>query len=1097
MDYVQSHYEVVRDILQRFDGREIKTAGDSMLIVFAAPSEAVKFSLFAMKAMRQARMSDPRFPSMRVGIHQGQVVLDKSQSEGREFVDVYGLQVSTAARIMDLAQANQTLLSRSVFDDARAILRADEFKEFNRITWCNHGHYRFKGIDDHHEICEVGEEAQAPLSPPPASAKGWPIDRAVEELGWRPALGVAVPETNWQLIEKVGQGEFGEVWKAYNLSDKSFQVFKFCFKRSQLPSLKREARLLKRLKKYAHPNLVEVYDVTEGDRPPHYLEMEFVDGPKFLEWLAGQPPLQERLDVIAQVADALDVVHAAGIYHRDIKPANILLTRREDGKLLAKLSDFGLGAAQDIDLLRSIETSKVGSISGTWDYLAPELRHGSQPSPQSDIYSLGITLYQAIVGDTNQPLTGDWEQHLPDDILRNDVRQCVSQSRENRWKRAADLAQALRSHEQRLQQLELEKLHAIQRQRVRRLRNIAFIAAAAAALTLIIGGFAMFQWREAVRQRDRAVAQKRLALLAISQLTHDVPKRLRDVPGTIPALREILEENISLIDQILQYEPDTPLARRERGVNLISIGDRWMLIGDTQNALDRFQSALAISRELVQLQPDRTEFHRDVSVGLDRIGDAYQAIGRTGDALQAYRESLAITTRLLEANPSSSEARRDLWQALDKMGMIYLKTDQTDQAEQCYEQALDIVEQLVKDEPSEVSHQSDLALCLERIGDLRLMNGQLETALAMYSQALERGKQVVQALPNRIDVLRGLSISYDKLGNALLRLDRFDEAAAAYSKSLELAESLLSRDPESVQLQRDYSVGIDRLGDIHMMTQNFEQALVSFQRALEIADRLANIDRNNVSNRLDLLTGHVKVGDALLALERLDDSLTNYEKAAQIGSELVQKDPDNGDVERNYSVALGKLGSVQFMLGKINDAAESLEIANRLAEKRAGADPSNLEAQRDFGVSSFKVMLVAQMINDGELWRRSAHHAIRQFRLVYEKSSDQQRVKLDLINCLKAACSGAQEIASPSESDLASAVEWATQLVELSDRANPTYLELLADFLSLRGETDKAKEMLEQALQLLQSNEDQAEAASRVRTKLSELAHVEAADPKN
>ena len=147
------------------------------------------------------------------------------------------------------------------------------------------------------------------------------------------------------------------------------------------------------------------------------------------------PPLGERLEVVAQVADALDTVHAAGIYHRDIKPANILLTRREDGALRGKLTDFGLGAAQDPDLLRSIYASRVEGLSGTWDYIAPELRHGGTASAQSDIYSLGLTLYQVVVGDLERPLTGDWERQLPSDVLCADIRRCVSQSPADRWRR--------------------------------------------------------------------------------------------------------------------------------------------------------------------------------------------------------------------------------------------------------------------------------------------------------------------------------------------------------------------------------------------------------------------------------------------------------------------------------------------------------------------------------------------------------------------------------------------------------------------------------------------------------------------------------------
>ena len=265
-----------------------------------------------------------------------------------------GLQVSVAARIMDLGEGGQILCSRAVFDDARAILREVDFEGLGPVVWLNHGAYRFKGVDDSYEVCEVGEEGVGPLKAPGVSTKSWPADLSEEELGWRPAAGVRVPGMSWLLMEKLGEGAFGEVWKAFNPGDKSFEVFKFCFKRDRLAALKREARLLKRLRKYGHPSLVDVYDVTEGEQPPHFLEMEYVEGPSLKEWIAGGPSLGERLELVAQIADALDTVHAAGIYHRDIKPSNLLLTRREDGALLGKLADFGLGAAEDEELLRGV-----------------------------------------------------------------------------------------------------------------------------------------------------------------------------------------------------------------------------------------------------------------------------------------------------------------------------------------------------------------------------------------------------------------------------------------------------------------------------------------------------------------------------------------------------------------------------------------------------------------------------------------------------------------------------------------------------------------------------------------------------------------------
>lgn len=177
---VRRHYAIMRQTLDSFDGREISTAGDSMLIVFAAPSEAVKFALHAQHATRQERRQESLLPEVRIGLHQGQVVLQKDIAT-RDLVDIYGVQVSTAARIMSLAQNGQVLMSRAVFDDARTILRQEDFPGFAPLAWANHGSYRFKGLDEAYELCEAGETTFAPLSPPPAGSKGWPAPSAPDD----------------------------------------------------------------------------------------------------------------------------------------------------------------------------------------------------------------------------------------------------------------------------------------------------------------------------------------------------------------------------------------------------------------------------------------------------------------------------------------------------------------------------------------------------------------------------------------------------------------------------------------------------------------------------------------------------------------------------------------------------------------------------------------------------------------------------------------------------------------------------------------------------------------------------------------------------
>ncbi|GIW08173.1 MAG: protein kinase [Dehalococcoidia bacterium] len=157
----------------------------------------------------------------------------------------------------------------------------------------------------------------------------------------------------------------------------------------------REARAAGRL---SHPNIVAVYDVGEQAGRP-FLVMEFVDGPTLRDEIArrGQLPVAESIAYAQQVADGLAYAHANGIVHRDIKPANILLTNplAVDGprRRRALLSDFGIA--------RSIGESGLSAsneVFGTVQYLAPERATGKDATPASDVYSLGVVLYEMLTG---------------------------------------------------------------------------------------------------------------------------------------------------------------------------------------------------------------------------------------------------------------------------------------------------------------------------------------------------------------------------------------------------------------------------------------------------------------------------------------------------------------------------------------------------------------------------------------------------------------------------------------------------------------------------------------------------------------------------
>lgn len=434
---VEDFQASIRNLLSGFpEAQEINTAGDSFFLAFIRPSDSVNFALQFQASLRKSPEDSERLIRVRIGIHMGEVFFSSKPDLERP-KDILGFQVDTAARIMGLANADQILLSKSVFDNARVVLRSEEIPVQNELSWLNHGPYRLSGIEDPLEICEVGEVEHAPLSVPPDSAKARRViahDQSLD-LRWRPALDLEIPTSKgWILNEKIGEGGFGEVWRAHRKGMLDTRVFKFCFQEDRVRSLKREATLFQKLRDNIgeHPNVVRIYE-TYFDEPPFFVSMEDVSGQNLIDWCEqyggpGAVPEPTKLEIVAQVAYALRIAHESGIIHRDVKPSNIIVVGEPTpDRVHVKLSDFGIGSFSD-DLrdkqsgfTETFSTTEISQRSGTRIYMAPEVLSGHKSTIQSDIYSLGVILYQFLIGDFGRPITIDWGTDIDDRILRYEI----------------------------------------------------------------------------------------------------------------------------------------------------------------------------------------------------------------------------------------------------------------------------------------------------------------------------------------------------------------------------------------------------------------------------------------------------------------------------------------------------------------------------------------------------------------------------------------------------------------------------------------------------------------------------------------------------
>jgi ankyrin repeat protein/class 3 adenylate cyclase/tRNA A-37 threonylcarbamoyl transferase component Bud32 len=491
------HQKIVRNLRSQFkESEEIHTAGDSFFIVFTRPSDSVRFALLLQSAIRTLNSAFPRPLALRIGIHMGEVFIEKQGDS--KIQDILGIQVDTASRVMSLAKGQQILLTRSVFDNARIVLRGEEITKVSKLSWMSHGPYRIKGIEELLEICEVGEEGLALLSPPTDSEKAQRFISSEAEpvLGWRPAIEQIIPGTEWVLEEKLGEGGFGEVWLARHKTMKNKRVFKFCFRADRVRSLKREVAIFRLLKEKVgeHPNIVRLYDVY-FDNPPFYIAMEYVEGKNLMDWFSEQGgvdkvPLKTRLEIVAQVADALQAAHDSGVIHRDIKPSNILIT--ETGSTIkARLTDFGIGQVISKEILAQITTTagfaeimqatELSSRTGTRLYMAPEVIAGKTSTTRSDIYSLGVVLYQLVLGDLIRPLTTDWRNYIADRILAQDFTRCFAGNPTERFSSASQLAESLRSFESR-------RIALVKHERAVRRKKVSLALALSAFIILLLVG---------------------------------------------------------------------------------------------------------------------------------------------------------------------------------------------------------------------------------------------------------------------------------------------------------------------------------------------------------------------------------------------------------------------------------------------------------------------------------------------------------------------------------------------------------------------------------------------------------------------------------
>ena len=670
----------------------------------------------------------------------------------------------------------------------------------------------------------------------------------------------------YRLQGVIGEGGMGTVYRAVRDDDAFQKTVALKLVRAGGASVfverrfRQERQILARLQ---HPHIATILDGgTTGEGQP-YLVMEYVEGRPITVYCDEQGlGTRKRLEMFTTVCAAAHYAHQNLVVHRDLKPDNILVTA--DG--VVKLLDFGIAKLLGMDV--ELETAPTATLLPmmTPEYASPEQIRGGPVTTASDVYSLGVLLYELVSGRRPYAVRAESLEEIVRSVCETDpqppssvagTRPAASELRgdvdtivlkalrkepERRYLSALELAEDVRRH------LEGKPVRA--RPDTWRYRTSKFVgrhrtAVAATALMVValLGGLAATARQARIAERERALAQKRF-------------------------------DDLRRVSNSLIFEMHDSIAKLAGATEA-----RKLLVQRAAEYLDLLSAEAPANDDVAR---DLAEAHERLAAVVGGLGTAN--LGDRASALAHARKALAIRERLASKRPADLERQRGLAGSLRKLA---LAESDGSAALDLARRAVEVAGRLVAADPGRVEFQTELAAAHHAAGFAAAQLGDWTAALASYRTAAEGLERLLARSPGDTLALRDWALAEKRIGAIMIRSQRYPEAAEHYRRALAADESRSALAPDDAPARRDVSVtcvdlsiALRRLGDR-------EGAGAALRRALQIREDLARADPSNVLALHDVVSVRWRIASFLLEQGDWRTALRELAPAMEAGQKLT------------------------------------------------------------------------------------------------------------------------------------------------------------------------------------------------------------------